>query len=474
MKSKILSHCGLIGLGFVIGAIGCSSGGGGSSGSGGNSSGSGGKSASGGSNGSGGAASSGGTTGSGGLSASGGATGSGGSSTGGSPGTGGTTGSGGSTNSGGTTASGGNGSGGNGSGGTASGGSTGTGGGTAGAGSGGTTGSGGGGGSISAWTCPAASTLTGSPIPSGASPTRIAGAPPTDTFNMYGFGNVEGPVWIGDSLYVSEMLNGGNPIPQSRILKITSSDVVSVFISDSGLSNLVGSSGSNGMAVDPAGNLVTANHGVGGIVSYSMPGKMATVLISSFNGKRFTSPNDLAITKDGSKIYFSDPDWQNSTGNGQSAKNVYQFSPGVSPATATIITDYTNEPNGVTLNLAETALYVDGGSGVKKYPITGGVVSMTGAAFGPSDVANATDGMALDCADNLYVAVSNSANVVVVSPSGTKIGTITIPAAQTAPSAVTNVAFGGSDHQTLYITGQGNPGIRGVFKVHLNFPGMPY
>lgn len=319
------------------------------------------------------------------------------------------------------------------------------------------TGSGGGSASSALWHCPAGP-FTGSPIPAGAVPTRIAGAPPTeDAFNMYNFGNVEGPVWIGEALYFSDMKNGD--LPPSRILKITESDVVSIFIPDSG---------SNGLAVDPDGNLVSANHGKQGIVRFHMPDGAPTTLVSTYDGKPFNCPNDLTVRSDGT-IFFTDPTHQNEATPTQTATRVYQLAPGATSATA--ITDYLNQPNGITLSLDEQTLYIDGIDGVKKYAITGGAVAQTGVAFGPSDVTNIpTDGMVMDCAGNLYVTVVSTTNVVVVGPDGSKVGTISVD----GPSAVTNVAFGGDDRRTLYITGQGNDTQRGVFKVHLNFPGMPY
>jgi gluconolactonase len=345
---------------------------------------------------------------------------------------------------------------------TGSGGKTGAGGGS-GAGTGAAPGTGGGqtGGGAVAWRCPAGS-FSGSPIPAGAIPTLIKGAPPTnDAFNMYNFGNVEGPVWIDGALYFSDMKNGD--LPLSRILTITEADVVSIFLEDSG---------TNGLAVDPDGNLVSANHGKQGIVRFHLPDKTATTVVSTYNGKPFNSPNDLAIRRDGT-IYFTDPSLQNNAnpqqGGPSQGTRAYQIAPGA--GAATIITDYLNQPNGVTLSLDEQTLILGGGSGVKKYPITGGTVAMTGVPFGPAEVQNiTTDGMVLDCAGNLYVAVANSTNVIVVGLDGTKVATIAV----TGPSAVTNVAFGGSDHKTLYITGQGNDTQRGVFKMQLNFPGMPY
>jgi sugar lactone lactonase YvrE len=41
-------------------------------------------------------------------------------------------------------------------------------------------------------------------------------------------------------------------------------------------------------------------------------------------------------------------------------------------------------------------------------------------------------------------------------------------------ASITNVAFGGADHKTLYVTAQGNQGQRGVFSIALNVPGFPY
>jgi gluconolactonase len=325
---------------------------------------------------------------------------------------------------------------------------------------GGGSGSGGTGGGSGGWSCPPASSLTGSPLPGAtAMATRIDGAPPADAFNNTGnnYTTVEGPVWIGDALYFSEMLT--DDVPKARILKIAANDSVSEYIPDSG---------SNGLATDGAGNIVSANHKAHGIVRFSTTDKAATTLVATADGKPLNSPNDLVIAKSGT-IYFTDPSYQNAA-NPQGATRVYQFVPGQTEATA--ITDYTMQPNGIGLSLDEQTLLVGGKSGIKKYPIANGAVAMTGTAFGPSEVTMSgvnTDGMTQDCAGNLYVAVADTANIVVVKADGTLLGTISSPSA-----LVTNAAFGGADHQTLYITGQGSGKNQGVFKVHLNIPGLPY
>jgi hypothetical protein len=64
--------------------------------------------------------------------------------------------------------------------------------------------------------------LVHAPNPSSITLTKVAGVPPFDSFNNNGnnFGNIEGDVWFGDALYVSEIASGNNP-PPARILRVT-------------------------------------------------------------------------------------------------------------------------------------------------------------------------------------------------------------------------------------------------------------
>ncbi|HXJ23682.1 MAG TPA: SMP-30/gluconolactonase/LRE family protein, partial [Polyangia bacterium] len=411
--------------------------------------------------------------------------GTGGQGTGGSSATGGTTGTGGSNSSGGTTGTGGSSTGGGtGTGGAATGGSVGAGGmsgagghgpgGSGAAGSVGTGGSAGGSTGFVPYTCPTGMSAPTS-VPAGSGATRITGAPPSDAFNNSGndFTNVEGPVWIGNALYFSEMLGNPNP-PPARILKIDSSDTVSMFYPASGAG---GDSGSNGLAVDRQGHLLSANHAVGGIVAFdvSTQTKISPPVISSYNGKRFDSPNDLTVRSDGT-IYFTDPSFQAPSPAPQSVTGVYMVPPGSS--TATQILSSLSNPNGVALSLDEHTLYVGHGGGVYSYPVNSdGTIGMTATHVDASTLDNnATDGMAVDCAGDLYVVRVNQKDIDVVSfgsnpgGAGTHLGSITnVP----GNGQLTNIAFGGSDHKTLYITAQGSGTQRGVFKLAMPIAGMP-
>ena len=315
--------------------------------------------------------------------------------------------------------------------------------GTAGSAGGGTAGSNG-----AAFTCPSGTFTFTAPTGKAA---KVAGAPPNDSFNMNNWTNVEGPVWIKDSLYFSEMT--GTDLPPARILKLTGG-TVTVVSADSG---------SNGLAVDGSGNLLAAVHKDGSLSQIALPGGAATPIVSTYEGKRFTSPNDLAIRSDGT-IYFSDPKYQNNA-NPQMGERVYRITP---PPTRTlsVVAGTPSTPNGVTLSPDEKTLYVSG-SGLKKFAVmTDGTVG-SGSDF---VAGSGGDGMAVDCLGNVYVTGNNTAVVRVYSPAGSLLTTIMTDNG----GNTTNVAFGGADHKTLYITAQGTEGQRGVFSIALSVPGFPY
>jgi gluconolactonase len=337
----------------------------------------------------------------------------------------------------------------------ATGGGSGTSGGSGGATPGGAPGTGGRNGSnTGAWKCPDG--LSGRPTLAGKTAERIASVPPADDFNMNNgsFGNVEGPVWIGDALYVSEMSSKsyeglGSEVKVARILKLDAAEAVTVFIADSG---------SNGLATDGAGNIVAAVHKDGSLTSFALSGGSATPIATSYMNARFNSPNDLAIRSDGN-IYFSDPTFQAPSSRPQTMTRAYRRAP---DGTITALVDNLGNPNGVTLSLDEDFLYVAASSG-KRFAL-----AADGSAGPAEDYAPASggDGMVIDCAGNLYVAKARA--VQVYDPMGDSIGAITVSDIQ----SVTNLAFGGADRKTLYITGLGNN--KGLFKVTLDIPGRPY
>jgi gluconolactonase len=331
---------------------------------------------------------------------------------------------------------------------------------TGGAASGGSAGtsSGSGGTVAQIWSCPAG--VTGRPT-LGGTPTRVTAVPPRDAFNMDNgnFGNVEGPVWIGNALYVSEMsympYDQANPrMNRARILKVTDAGGVSIAIADSG---------SNGLAVGADGNIVAAVHKDGSITRYALANGAATPLVTEYMGARFNSPNDLAIRTSGD-IYFTDPNFQAPNTAPQTATRVYRVAPN---GTVTALPDNFGNPNGITLSLDENSLYVAAGQG-RRYAINSDGSVGAGQNF---NAASNADGMVIDCAGNLYVTRASTQSVFVYTADGSPIGQIDVPSSE-GLQAVTNVAFGGADHKTLFITGLGNN--KGLFRVTLDIPGRPY
>lgn len=295
-----------------------------------------------------------------------------------------------------------------------------------------------------AFTCPSGSESMVLDL-AGKSATDVAGVPAPAMDNWF----LEGAVWIDGSLYMSQIRDYG-PLNPAQILKYTPGGAFETLIADSG---------TNGLAVNAAGQLVAASHAVGGIVTFdpSSPAAAPVTVHSTYNGSRFNSPNDLTIRSDGT-IYFTDPDWQCADCGHQPVKGVYRIPPGGAPELLTVLQD---NPNGIALSPDESILYV-GGNSLASYPVNEDGSIGAGTAFGEGFFGS-TDGLGVDCAGNIYVTTNGT--VTVFSPSGGNLG-------QIAADGVTNVAFGGPNSTTLYIVGFGSPGT--LRSVELNVPGFPY
>jgi gluconolactonase len=180
-----------------------------------------------------------------------------------------------------------------------------------------------------------------------------------------------------------------------------------------------------------------------------------TVLVDRIGGKRFNSPNDVVVRSDGT-VYFSDPDYQLSSGTpSELPMAVYR----VSPKGEVSVVDKMDKPNGVALSPDESTLYVGAVDGkVRKYAVSAD--GSTGPRVDFGDVAG-PDGMGVDCAGNLYV--TGSGGVQVISPDGKKLGAIV------GFNGATNVAFGGGERKTLYITAGDS-----LYSIELLIPGYPY
>jgi gluconolactonase len=259
-------------------------------------------------------------------------------------------------------------------------------------------------------------------------------------------GLYEGPVWVKETLYFSDFaFSQGFP---SRIRKLAADGSVSTLTEDGG---------SNGLAVDANGDLVVASHKDKALMRQSLKDGKRTPIAQRYDGNVFNSPNDIAITTDGT-IYFTDPDYQKAAApGGQPVTGIYRVA---KDGKVTLIDGTRKNPNGIALSQKEDVLYVNASDDeVRSYPIVNGVPQQ-GRMFARIE---GGDGMTLDCHGNLYVTEHGAKRVRVFSPEGKELATIRVDA------NVTNVAFGGAGGKTLYITGAG-----AVWQLPLEVTGRPY
>ncbi len=216
------------------------------------------------------------------------------------------------------------------------------------------------------------------------------------------------------------------------------------------------------------GELYGAAHKDGSISRYDLvnPRAAPAVISGAFVGARFNSPNDLAIRSDGN-IYFSDPDYQSPKPAPQAMERAYRIKPDgrvedFGEYEQNGSTQPVQKPNGVTLSRDENTLYLGGTGGLYRFALT--VDGAVGVGKQVAGVDGGVDGMTKDCAGNLYLTIGQ--NVVVLDKNDALVGSIPVGV------QVTNVAFGGDDGKTLYITSLGaEPKL---FQVVLNIPGYPY
>jgi gluconolactonase len=262
----------------------------------------------------------------------------------------------------------------------------------------------------------------------------------------------EGPVWVGGRLLFTD-------VPSNVIYELASGGGISQFRADTG--------GANGLAVDKDGNLI-ACEGTAKRVSRSAATKNAavTAIAESYADQPLNSPNDVIARADGN-IYFTDPNYSGDP-NTQDDEAVYRIDP--AGDLTRIAYDFA-KPNGIALSRDGGTLYVvDNGAG----KLLAAPVDSKGAVGAFAEVATVPggDGMAVDDADNLYIADDHGIDV--FDRTGKKLGTIAV---EVQP---TNCTFGGSDRRTLFITANGpapadggtNPKT-GLYSIRLNIPGSP-
>jgi len=242
---------------------------------------------------------------------------------------------------------------------------------------------------------------------------------------------LEGPTWVssgGGYLVFSD-------IPANQ-LKKWSEGKLTVFREPS--------QNANGNTTDREGRLVTAEHS-GRRISITEKDGAVHPLVERYEGKKFSSPNDVVVKSDGT-VWFTDPPYGLPKGEQkeQEGNYVFQFDPKTSK-TKIVIKDF-DMPNGLCFSPDEKKLYVaDSGKPrhIRVFDVNEDGTVSNGKIFCAIDKGG-PDGIRCDAEGRIWSSAGDGVHIFAVD--GSLIGKILVP------QAPANLCFGGSDGKTLFIT----------------------
>jgi gluconolactonase len=263
-------------------------------------------------------------------------------------------------------------------------------------------------------------------------------------------GWAEGPVWVRDGGYLLF-----SDVVKNRIYRWKEGEGESVVLDPSGYTGAAPFTGpepgSNGLALDPDGELVFAQHGDRRISRRESDGHIVP-LVERYQGKRINSPNDLVFSSRGD-LYFTDPPFGlphtfDDPAKEQPFQGVYRLA---RDGALTLLTSELRAPNGIAFSPDERTLYVSNADRSRlvwmAYPVqpdgrlgVGRVLFDGTRAFAARR--GTADGMKVDSDGNIYGA--GPGGVYVFTPSGELLGWFDFG------GNVGNVAWG-EDGRTLFI-----------------------
>ncbi|MDG2380420.1 MAG: SMP-30/gluconolactonase/LRE family protein [Pirellulaceae bacterium] len=266
----------------------------------------------------------------------------------------------------------------------------------------------------------------------------------------------EGPAVHADgTVYFSDIKN-------NRIMMLSPNGICSVFREPSGRTN--------GQTFDQAGRLYHcegSEFGPGGmrrVTRTDLKTGKVEVLTDCYDNKRYNSPNDICIDGQG-RIYFTDPRYGDRSDMEMDIEGVYRID--LDGSVIRILDQsHIQRPNGIAVSQDSQLMYV-----IDSCPTVGGNRKVW--AFELDEHGNPNnqrmvydfapgrggDGMRLDIEGNLYVAAGISVprgdhetdvvppGVYLIEPDGELKGRIPV-----YEDVITNLAFGGPDGKTLYVT----------------------
>jgi len=216
----------------------------------------------------------------------------------------------------------------------------------------------------------------------------------------------------------------------------------------------------NGCTLDRQGRLIMCEGGHRRVTRTELDGRIVT-LAERWQGKRLNRPNDVVCRSDGT-VFFTDPELRVPPADREvGLSGVYSITP---QGELRLATDECEYPNGLAFSPDERVLYVaisrldercleeeKTGAVCRHRRIRAFDVDAEGRLRNnrifvdmSSAEAGVPDGMKVDRDGRVYC--TGSGGIWVIDPQGRRLGIIRVP------EVPRNLAFGGPNYQTLYIT----------------------
>jgi gluconolactonase len=198
----------------------------------------------------------------------------------------------------------------------------------------------------------------------------------------------------------------------------------------------------NGMRFTRSGDMIIADYINHNILKVDMAGRQSVILVHE---PAMNQPNDIAIDKN-DRLYASDPDWKKGTGR------IWRIDP---DGGARVLDSSMGTVNGIEVSPDDRVLYVNETVQRKiwAYDLSReGNISHKRLLIEFNDFG--MDGMRCDRKGNLYVTRYGKGTVAKISPRGKLLREIVLNGKDP-----TNLAFGGKDGRTVYVTVKDNGNI---------------
>jgi gluconolactonase len=262
-----------------------------------------------------------------------------------------------------------------------------------------------------------------------------------------GFAFTEGPLWHPDGFYYFV------DIRRSELHRIIPGKPPELVRGNTGEGN--------GTTFDLQGRLVTCEGGNRRVTRWS-EGR-SEVLVDRYEGKRLNRPNDVVCKSDGT-LYFTDPGLRVPLAQREVPyAGVYRIG---LDGTTTLVADC-EYPNGLAFSPDERVLYVantrwaqyihalelDGSGRLVRRRIF--------ADMSSDETEGVPDGMKVDVEGRVYC--TGPGGTWVFAPDGKRLGIIR------TPEVPANVAFGGPDLRTLFLTARTS-----IYALRAKVPGQPH